>query len=61
MSISATAPWGEIMGRFALLLTGVLLWLLATGAPSSAEDYAKIGPFAVGLRKFTIRVAAEQR
>ncbi|WP_431299075.1 alpha/beta hydrolase family protein [Tabrizicola sp. BL-A-41-H6] len=50
----AAALWGEIMGRFGQLLTGLVLWLVATTAPSSAVDYTKPGPYAVGLRKFTI-------
>ncbi len=42
------------MGRFALLLTGLLLWLAAFVPPSHAADYIKPGPFAVGLREFRI-------
>jgi len=42
------------MGRFTLLQTGLVLWLVAFATHSSAEDYAKPGPFAVGLQKFTV-------
>lgn len=49
------------MSRFAFLLTGLLMWLLATGLPSFAEDYSESGPFAVGLRKFIIPESSDSR
>ena len=42
------------MGWLTPLLTGVGLWLAALVAPSSAADYTKPGPFAVGFREFRI-------
>ena len=42
------------MGRLTGLITGLMLWLVSFVTPSSATDFAKPGPFAVGRQEFTI-------
>jgi predicted dienelactone hydrolase len=42
------------MRRFTFVLVGLFVWLVAFVASSIAADYTVPGPFAVGLREFTV-------
>ena len=49
------------MGRFTGLIIGLMLWVVSFATPSSATDFAKPGPFAVGRQEFTIPGTSSNR
>jgi predicted dienelactone hydrolase len=52
--VGVNTPRVLIMGRVHVLLAGLLLWMAIAVSQPMAADFSKPGPFAVGMKTFTV-------